>query len=172
MPFFYRLILCLIASSLLASCAANPKRTSHQFSFDGQFDGWEQSVDLLEYDYGGQNEMTRNSVTKPRSPAFDGLKKLPVQSNVNGPMAIGEFLFVKWRLLRNGKTYEQFVNLKERLPNDMTGQGLTFVISDEQLYVYVVTRKPQDSQRARPQTRTWYSGSFFTYEIFPKLKSN
>lgn len=169
----FRLLLQVIAIAALASslvaCAVGPRQVWQKFAFDGDYDGWGKVVDLLEYAYGDEYRMVRNSVTNPRSSAFSGLDRLPMATNINGPMPVGEFLYVRWRVKATGQVYEERVDLRERLPADMKDHGLTFVIDGPQLYVYVITPRPKPYYEAPPLNRSWRSKSYVTYEIFPTL---
>jgi hypothetical protein len=155
---------------MLAGCATGPKLVSHAFSFDGNYDKWANSVDLLAYAYGDQYHMVRNDVANPRSPVFAGLSKLPPGTGVNGPMPVGDFLQVKWRLHSTGEVLEERVSLLDRLPRDMTDHELTFVIDGRQLYVYVVTPVAHKPWGKTATHRTWHSKYNVTYEIFPTLE--
>ena len=132
------LILALIAL-LFTACAIGPRQPYHSFSFNGRFDKWENHVDLLEYSYGDQYYRVRNSIYQPRSPVFKGMDRLPSGTSTNGPMPVGEFLYVKWRIRSSGKVAEHRVDLRDKLPRDMFSHRITFVIDGPQLYVYLVT---------------------------------
>lgn len=155
---------------VMAGCATGPKLVSHSFNYDGFNDKWADKVDLLAYSYGDQYQMVRNDVANPRSPVFAGLTKLPPGTGVNGPMPVGEFLRVKWRLLSTGEVFEERVDLRDRLPKDMTDHELTFVIEGRQLYVFVVTPRRKKSSDEPPVLKTWRSQYSYAYEIFPTLR--
>jgi hypothetical protein len=155
----------------MTACATGPKVVSHAFSFDGNYDKWANSVDLLAYAYGDQYHMVRNDVANPRSPVFAGLSKLPPGTGINGPMPVGDFLQVKWRLHSTGEVLEERVDLRGRLPKDMTDHELTFVIDGRQLYVFVVTPRRKNSSDEPPVLKTWRSQYSYAYEIFPTLRN-
>lgn len=154
----------------LTACATGPKVVAHAFSFDGNYDKWADKVDLLAYSYGDQYHMVRNDVANPRSPVFAGLSRLPPGTGVNGPMPVGEFLRVKWRLQSTGEVFEERVDLRDRLPRDMTDHELTFVIDGRQLYVFVVTPRRKKSFDEPPILKTWRSEFAHAYEIFPTMR--
>lgn len=54
-------------------------------------------------------------------------------------MLRGDFLYVKWRLKQTGEVYEDTVDLKSRLPADITDHRIHFVIRGPQLYVYLIS---------------------------------
>jgi len=120
-----------------AACAntspGQPKLVWHEFSFDGWYDNkWAEKVDLLAYSYGDQYRMVRDEVKPPK-------ERLGQSAGVNGPMPVGEFLYVKWRIKTTGEVLEDRVDLRPLLPKDMTDYVLTFVPDERQLYVYLVT---------------------------------
>lgn len=155
--------------SLLLACATGPREVWQKFTFDGGYDKWADTADLLEYEYGNGYRMVKDSVSNPRGLVYKGGLSLPPQTGINGPMPVGEFLFVRWRVKATGQVYEERVDLRNRLPADMKDHGLTFVIDGPQLYVYVITPRPKPYYGAPPITRTWHSKHDYTYEIFPQL---
>ena len=157
--------------AFLQACAVKPKEVWQKFTFDGRNDGWAETVDLLEYAYGDGYGMVRESVSAPRSSAFPGSKGLAPLNNINGPMPVGEFLYVKWRVRATNQTYEERIDLRQRLPANMADHGLTFVIDGSQLYAYVITPKGKP-YGTPPVYKTWYSKSYYTYEIFPQLNKS
>jgi hypothetical protein len=155
----------LFASALaLAACVSTspeqPKLVWHKFSFDGWFDHWAKQVDLLAYSYGNQYRMVQDKVKPPK-------ERMRPQALVNGPMPVGEFLYVKWRIKATGEVLQNLVDLRPLLPKDMTDYGLTFVPDGRQLYVYLVTptaKHPTDP----PLLKTSRSQFYVTYEIYPR----
>lgn len=160
----------LIVAASLVACASTPKLVPHAFNFDGLKDKWAESVDLLAYAYGDGYSMVREDPDHPSTSLFAGKPSLPSGNSVYGPMPVGEFLFVKWRLRETGEVLERRVDLRARLPQDMTEHELTFVIDGRQLYVYVVTPRRKRSYDEPPWLRTWRSEYAFAYEIFPTLE--
>ena len=145
---------------LVAACAtAVPSGVPHQFGFNGWFDGWAQEVDLLEYSYGDRSPMVARKADAARP-------SLGYQMNVNGPMPVGDFLYVKWRLKGSGEIHERRVELRPLLPRDMTRHSLTFVIDGPQLYVYLVTPRAKRVDEP-PVLRTFQSRFRVAYEIYP-----
>jgi hypothetical protein len=162
--------LLLLLALTLQACATQNSYVSHGFYFDGKFgDGWEEYVDLLAYDYGGKYPMVRNDIDSPRSAHFRNLDRLPSSTGVNGPMPVGDYLYVKWRLRSTGQLLEDRVDLKGRLPVSMLNQRLTFVIDGERLYVFIVTDKPKRYSGEPPILKTSWSRTYQTYEIYPSL---
>lgn len=146
----------------MAACATGPKLASHSFNYDGFNDKWADKVDLLAYSYGDQ-------YPKLRDKAATG-SALGAQGNVNGPIPVGEFLYVQWRVKATGEVLEQRVDLRDRLPQNMADHGLTFLMDGRQLYVYVTTPAAQHPWGKTATHRTWHSKYNVTYEIFPTLE--
>ena len=182
-----RFVVALFFTVALVACASGPKQVFHSFEFDGLRDSnkWIEAIDLLEYSYGDQYAMVRNSLEKPRygTSLYQGKASLPSGSGVSGPMPIGEFLYVKWRIKATGEVLEDRVDLRERLPKNMTYHKLTFSIDEKQLHVFVVTpfpRNPKDEKDIipkyshvnfyKPTHLTWLSSFGMTYEIYPVLE--
>lgn len=157
--------------AFLQACAVKPKEVWQKFTFDGQNDGWAETVDLLEYAYGDGYGMVQNSIFNPRNSNYKELSSLPAQTGINGSMPVGEFLYVKWRVRATKQIYEERIDLRQRLPANMADHGLTFVIDGSQLYAYVITPKGKP-YGTPPVYKTWYSKSYYTYEIFPQLNKS
>lgn len=106
----------------------------HSFSFDLASDARKYGhpeVDVLDYAYGDSGEpRTRPSkVAREMSNTFNS-------AGVAGDMPRGDFLYVKWRIKATGEVHEDRVDLRHRLPADITNYGLQFLIDGAQLYVY------------------------------------
>lgn len=144
---------------MVAGCATGPKVVSHSFNYDGVNDKWADKVDLLAYSYGDQYQKLIRKAAEGSTVGAQGI--------VNGPIPVGEFLYVKWRLKATGEVLEQRVELRDRLPLDMTDHELTFLIDGRQLYVYVVTPRRKKSFDEPPILKTWRSEFAYAYEIFP-----
>ena len=156
----------LMTLVLATACATKVAEPWHKFAFDGWNDKWYPAHELLEYSYGDKYRMVRASVITPEHPINEGKSMLPPSTGVNGPMPVGEFLFVKWRIKSTGEVVEDRVDLRQRLPKDMTDHGLTFVIEGKQLYVYVITPKVRNSDLS-PNKKTSSSRYRETFEIYP-----
>jgi hypothetical protein len=123
----------------IASCAiagAEPKVYFHSFSFDVAADAKKyghSEVDVLDYAYGDSGEpRTRPSrVAREMSNVFNN-------TGVAGEMPRGEFLYVKWRIKATGEVHEDRVDLRNRLPADVTNYGVHFLIDGAQLYIFLL----------------------------------
>ncbi|RTL37456.1 MAG: hypothetical protein EKK53_21025 [Burkholderiales bacterium] len=148
----------LITAAALVACAAGPKLVAHAFTFDGWNDGWANSVDLLEFQYGDQYRMVQR-----KSKDDTGLG---YRFGVNGDMPVGSFLQAKWRIKESGEILEDRVDLRDRLPADMRNHQVTFAIDGRQLYVYLITPEKVKNWTKRPTSRTWHSEFYISYEIY------
>ena len=147
---------------VVMGCAMGPKLVSHSFNYDGFNDKWADKVDLLAYSYGDEYHKLEDKAAAGST--------LGAQGNVNGPIPVGEFLYVRWRVKATGEVLEQRVDLRDRLPRDMTEHGLTFLMDGKQLYVYVTTPAAQQPWGKTATHRTWHSKYNVTYEIFPTIE--
>jgi hypothetical protein len=168
---FARLVCAFLVATLLflSACASGPRLVNHQFTFDGRNDGWITKVDLLEYSYGDKYREVRDSLEHRGDSLYKGSSSLSPSKGVRGPMPVGEFMYVKWRIKATGEVLEDRVDLRNRLPRDMKDQGVTFVIDGRQLYLYVVTTEPKRPFDSPPILRTVESRTYVTYEIYPSL---
>lgn len=160
-PLSFRFWLVVVAIVLLTltACATGPKQTIHAFTFDGWFDKWATEVDLLEYSYGNQYHMVQDKVQPTKV-------SLGYKAGVNGPMPVGEFLYVKWRIKSTKEVVERKVDLRDLLSRNMYEHKVTFVIEGRQLYVYLVT--PQFKKDSDPpHLKTYLSDHHVSYEIYP-----
>ena len=124
-----------LALLTLAGCATNPGVVDQAFSFDVRYD--DQDAEVLDYRYG-------DSKLPVRAPAAAVMEGKPLyQTNVHGPMLRGDFLYVKWRNKVTGQVYEDTVDLRRRLPLNITDDRIHFMIKGPQLYVYLISPKPR-----------------------------
>lgn len=125
------LVLALCVSVQVA-CATTPRLTTHTFEFDARWDS--PGIEVLNYRYG-------NTKQPGAAPPEYMLKigKAPQQVGISGDMLRGDDLYVKWRIKSSGEVYEDTVNLKDRLPNNITNHSIRFIVNGSQLYVYLIT---------------------------------
>lgn len=125
--------------SVLAGCAGGPKLVYHSFAFDAIADS--PDVEVLDYVYG------QSRAPGARMP--DWVKRdvgFSAGTNINGPMPVGDRLYVRWRLRTTGEVLEDTVDLQGRLPQDMAMHTVYFVVDGRQLRVYLVRPEPRPSQ--------------------------
>lgn len=132
----------IAAAALLASIAScafmggEGRTYYHSFDFDTNVDAatyGHREVDVLDYAYG-----TSRSFGTYRGKESKELSASITQGGVTGPMARGEFLYFKWQVRATGQVYEDHVDLRHRLPSDMTNRAIHVVIDDSQLYVFLL----------------------------------
>ncbi len=125
----------LLIQIALTACATGQPMYFHSFSFDARTDAPQYGrpeVEIIDYEYGNSHQFrtTPSKVEREMNPYF-------YTGGLAGMMPRGEYLYVKWRVKATGEVYEDKVDLKHRLPADMTNQGLYFAIFGSQLYVYL-----------------------------------
>ncbi|MHB8848806.1 MAG: hypothetical protein ACYC43_10225 [Burkholderiales bacterium] len=123
-------IFVFIIQFALISCATGGTMFVQDFSFDTINDS--PDVDVLDYRYGSTTQFGTHA-----DPERVALGEVFGQRQISGAMPRGDFLYVKWRIKQSGKIYEDKVDLRNRLPADMTNYGIHFVIKGSQLYVFL-----------------------------------
>jgi hypothetical protein len=104
---------------------------NHAFSFDTISDS--PDITVLDYQYGS----SRQFATHPEKERVE-LGQTFSRGGLFGAMPRGEFLYVKWRIKSSGEIFEDKVDLRSRLPADIEGLRIHFVIRGSQLYVYLI----------------------------------
>jgi hypothetical protein len=110
LPFVFLL---LAATLELVACAADSRIVDHSFGFDMRRDN--QDAVVLDYRYGDSKLPVRapeEAVKRGQAFHFNA---------VTGPMLRGEYLYVKWRIKSTEQVYEDTVDLRNRLPDDIAG---------------------------------------------------
>ena len=139
--FFTRWLFVLLAVFSLAACATGPEVVDHGFGFSMFTDG--QDAELIDYRYG---DSRHPGASNPELMRQEG--KSDQQSGVRGEMRRGDSLYAKWRNKSSGQVYEDTVDLRHRLPADIKGDEIYFMIRGSQLYVYLIT--PQKRAKDEP----------------------
>lgn len=126
------LIAGVVVLKFMAGCASGSYVVDHSFEFDARYDI--PYVEVLDYRYGNSN-----------SPGVRGCPKqylqcpaVPQSAGVSGKMLLGDVLYVKWRKNLGGEVFEETVNLRARLPQDMNKKRIRFAIGGSKLYVFVI----------------------------------
>lgn len=128
----FRVFCLLWLVALLAACAVGPGLVDHSFGFDAVADS--PGIAVLDYRYG------TSAAPGARMPQW--IKRdvgFSASASTNGPMPVGDRLYVKWRLLSSGEVLEDTVDLAGRLPQDMERHTVYFVVRQRQLHVYLVS---------------------------------
>lgn len=122
----------------------------HSFSFDVRQDM--PDIEVLDYQYSN----SRNNGVRPERERVD-MGQAFNSGGISGNLLRGDFLYVKWRIKKPDApawamaylgTYEDRVDLRSRLPADITGLRIHFIIRGTQLYVYLIW--PYDSTQKYP----------------------
>lgn len=113
----------------------------HSFSFDTRYDS--PDVEVLDYQY-GRGSLVEIQPERERV----ALGQVFLYTGDNGAMPKGDFLYVKWRIKETGKIYDDKVDLTSRLPADIEGLEIHFVIKGPHLYIYLIW--PYDAQHEYP----------------------
>ena len=136
--------LLLALASVLSACSSGARLVDHAFSFDLFSDS--PGVELLAYRYGDSN------LPVSWMPGLNEESRAPQQTNVYGPMRQGKSLYVKWRVKTTGEIYEENVDLRHRLPDDITNHRIYFSIKGPQLFVYLIPPKKQPDGSNTPRS--------------------
>lgn len=114
---------------------------AHSFSFDVRQDM--PDIEVLDYQY--SNSRHNGIRATPERVPTQGTGEGFWGEGIYGNLLRGDFLYVKWRVKKHGTllpeyigTYEDRVDLRSRLPADITGLTIHFVIRGSQLYVYLI----------------------------------
>jgi len=108
----------------------------HSFEFDARLDS--QDVEILDYRYGSSKHP---GASPPEYMLKSG--KVAQQASISGKMLRGGDLYVKWRIRSTNEIFEDTVNLKDRLPSDINGHRIRFIVQGPQLYVYLISPEKQ-----------------------------
>jgi hypothetical protein len=129
-PRLVRGVLISFLFAALTACTAG--LVKHSFGFDALRDS--PGIEVMDYRYG----TSMNPGTHPPEWAVKA-GQIGQAPSVNGEMLRGDFLYVKWRVESTGKVYEDTVDLKSRLPRDITNHEIYFIVEGTQLFVYLIT---------------------------------
>lgn len=144
-------------------CASGPRLVDHAFAFDVRADS--PDVELLDYRYG-------TSSHPGAKPPDWALRQgwIGQQAGVSGPMILGDSLYAKWRIKSTGEVLEETVDLKSRLPHDITDHTVYFVIQGREIHVHLVSSvpRPADFPIVGPKKYHYYK----VYEIYPTSTFN
>lgn len=141
---------------------------AHHFSFDTKHDS--PDIDVVDYQYSNSRHV---GVSPERERVAMG--QYFCCENIYGSILRGDFLYVKWRVKKPGAlqlllpeysgTYEDKVDLKSRLPADIKGLRIHFVIRGSQLYVYLIW--PYDEKHEYPVGVLKNFGKVKQMQIYP-----
>lgn len=137
----------------------------HSFSFDTLNDN--PDAEVLDYQYSN----SRHVGIRPERERV-AMGEVFRGEEISGSILRGDFLFVKWRIKKPGTllpeylgTYEDRVDLRSRLPADITELRIHFVIKGTQLYVYLIW--PYDEKHEYPLGELKNFGRVKQMQIYP-----
>ncbi len=123
---------------LLSACTTHPPQVQHSFQFDARKDS--PGIEILDYRYGTSFYGRTDPAWQERGAAQG--------TSIHGAIRRGDDLYVKWRIKETGQVFEETVDLRRRMPEDITDHILYFIVRGQQLYVYLVT--PQRRSKEEP----------------------
>jgi len=128
----------LVVTCGLAACAlTGPRLVNHSFEFNAVWDSPE--AEVLDYRYGE----SRFPGARPPEWALQS-GQVAQGTGTSGHMLVGDSLYVKWRIKSTGEVFQDTVDLRSRLPADIKGQKIRFLIKGAQLHVYLIAEKNLD----------------------------
>ena len=131
-------VMCVRFFALLAimwvatACAMQPQVVRHSFEFNASWDS--PDVEVLDYRYG---DSKLPGAAPPNWALESG--RIRQQTGVSGPMLVGDFLYVKWRLRATGEIHQETIDLRQRLPKNIEGHKIYFLIKRDHLFVYLIS---------------------------------
>ena len=137
-----KLLMLFMSTCMLMACGHGMtigeqwgKVVNHGFEFNAKMDS--PDVQVLDYEY---------STRKPSKEAYLGIggNRISQQTGIYGGFPVGDFIYMKWRIRSTGEVFEDRVNLRGRLPSDISDHKIYCVIDGKQLYVLLIdseTRK-------------------------------
>lgn len=154
-----RWLITAIAVVVLAGCANAQELVSHGFSYKFIQDSPE--AELLDYRYGtsfyGKSER-------------QSLGRVSQGGSISGELRKGDDLYVKWLLKATGEVFEETVDLKSRLPADIKGCEIYFMVRGPQLYVYLIT--PEKRAKDEPPNGPPHKAYRKTITLYPDSPKN
>lgn len=152
---------CASSSGGVGSFGASRNIVDHGFTFDVRSDS--PGHYLLDYRYGDSNMPVTAPPDWMRASAT-----MRQQGNTYGAIPVGKELYVKWRVDVTSQVYEKTVDLTGRLPRNMTGYRLKFVLKDDVVYIYAISpeKAPPNWPKYDPSPR-WTE-----YKVFSVYPTN
>ncbi len=154
------LLVCFVLGALVSgACASGPAVVDHAFGFDARVDS--PGIEILNFRYGASG--------LPGTSGDVGIRQFgrsPQVTGINGPMPLGDTLYVQWRIKATGQEFEDTVDLTSRLPSNMERQRVYFVVQNTQLHVYLTDlTKPKPA--SMPIVGPFRVQSYVTRQIYP-----
>jgi len=133
---------------------------NHSFSFDARHDS--PDVDVLDYQYGDGTQFGTHA-DKERVLLREDFPS----DDISGVMPRGDTLYVKWRDKNTHRVYQDKVDLRNRLPQDITNLRIHFLIKGSQLYVYLIYPGLKDASVPKGPVRRYQDQK--QVQIYPDL---
>lgn len=108
---------------------------NHGFAFNAATDS--PGIQVLAYSYGDSPNTYGGRLRATEEDTKNGM--VSQGTNITGSMAVGRFLYVKWRIKKTGEVFEDTVDLQKQWPRSVENQRVYFIIEDRQLYVFFIT---------------------------------
>ena len=131
-----KLLMLFMSTCMLMACGHGMtigeqwgKVVNHGFEFNAATDS--DDIEVLNYEY---------SKRKPSRDQLLGVggNRIAQASHIYGGFPVGDFIYMKWRIRSTGEVFEDRVNLRGRLPSDITDHKIYCVIDGKQLYVLLI----------------------------------
>jgi hypothetical protein len=145
----------------LAACATHGNMVHHSFGFDTITDS--PDVEVLDYQYGDAAHYETGA-----EPERVALGQVFVAGSVSADMPRGDTLYVKWRDKHSHQVYQDRVDLKNRMPQDISGLTIYFMIKGAQLYVYLIYPGLKDASVPKGSVRTYQDQK--QVQIYPDVR--
>lgn len=143
--------------SFMVACG-NSRLAYHTFQFDARLDS--PDAEILDYRYG----QSKQPGARPPEWALQA-GKVPQANATIGEMLRPDELFVKWRVKSSGEIFQDTVDLRKRLPSDITNQTIYFVVKGPQLYVFLISKELRPPNEAPTGPRMYHHAKVRT--VYP-----
>jgi hypothetical protein len=107
----------------------------HSFEFHASTDS--PGIQVLAYSYGDSPNTYGGRLRANEEDTKNGT--VSQGTNITGPINVGRYLYVKWRIKKTGELFEDTVDLQKQWPRSMADFKIYFIIEDRQLFVYLIT---------------------------------
>ena len=132
----------------------------HSFSFNTNEDS--PDVEVLDYQYGDGTQFGTHADNERVA-----LGQVFPADNISGMIRRGDSLYVKWRDKYSHHVYQDRVDLKNRMPQDITDLRVHFLIKGSQLYVYLIYPRLKDASIPQGPVRRYQDQK--QVQIYPDL---
>jgi hypothetical protein len=106
----------------------------HSFEFHASTDS--PGIQVLAYSYGDSPNTYGGRLRATEEDTKNGT--VSQGTNITGPINVGRYLYVKWRIKKTGEVFEDTVDLQKQWPRSVRDLRIYFIIEDRQLFVYLI----------------------------------